>query len=74
MNSKTVLIIILFSVGFLAFAYQGITYTTKEKVADFGPVEITSEKTKEVPLLPAFGVISLVSGVVLLMMNNPKKV
>lgn len=72
MQSKTIFIIILISMGILAFTYQGITYTTKEKVLDLGPVEITSEKTKQVPLLPAFGVVSLVSGVLLLAMNTKK--
>ncbi len=74
MKSKTILIIILFSIGILAFAYQGITYKTKEKVLDLGSLQVTTEKTKQVPLLPAIGVISLVSGVVLLIMNNTKKV
>jgi hypothetical protein len=60
--------------GILAFAYQGITYTSKEKVLDLGPLEITSEKTKEVPLLPAFGTIALASGVILLIMSSTKKV
>ncbi len=73
MKSKTTFIIILISIGILSFAYQGITYKTKEKVLDLGSVEVTTEKTKQVPLLPTFGIISLVSGVVLLIMNNKKK-
>ena len=74
MKQNTILIIVLISLGILAFAYQGITYTTKEKVLDLGPLEVTSEKTKEVPLLPAFGIITLGSGIILLIMSSTKKV
>ena len=55
MKPKTILIIILFSIGILALAYQGITYKTKETVLDLGPLHITTEKTKHVQLLPDFG-------------------
>jgi hypothetical protein len=30
--------------GLAALAYQGITYTTREKVVDVGPVQVTAEK------------------------------
>ena len=34
MKTNTVLAIILIIVGIVAFAYQGITYTSREKVVD----------------------------------------
>jgi hypothetical protein len=36
--------IVLIVVGLLALAYQGITYTTREKVVQVGPVQVTTEK------------------------------
>jgi hypothetical protein len=54
------------------FAYQGITYTTREKVVDIGPIQVTSEKTKTFPLPPIIGAIALVGGIVLLVMGTRK--
>ena len=34
----------LIAVGIIAFTYQGITYTTREKVVDIGAMHITTEK------------------------------
>jgi uncharacterized membrane protein HdeD (DUF308 family) len=57
--------IILIVLGIVALAYQGITYTTREKVLDIGPVEATAEKQKTIPLPPIVGGLALVSGVIL---------
>jgi len=64
--------IILIVVGIAAFAYQGITYTSREKVVDVGPVQVTAEKTKTFPLPPIVGGIALVGGIVLLLAGNKK--
>ena len=72
MKTNTVLAIILFIVGIVAFAYQGIQYTSKEKVVDLGPVQVTTEKTSTFPLPPIVGGIALVGGIVLLLVGNKK--
>jgi hypothetical protein len=72
MKTYTLIGIILIAIGIIAFAYQGITYTTKEKVVEVGPVEVTSEKTKTLPLPPIVGAIALVGGSVLLVMGYKK--
>ena len=64
--------IILIVIGIIAFAYQGITYTTREKVVDIGPIHMTADKTKTLPLPPIVGGIALVGGIVLLVMGNRK--
>ena len=64
--------VILIAVGFLALAYQGFTYTTREKVVDIGPVHVTKEKTKTLPLPPILGVIAVVSGIGLLVVGRKK--
>jgi len=49
----TILIgIALIILGIVALAYQGITYTTREKIVDIGPLQATAEKEKTVPLPP----------------------
>ena len=72
MNPKIVLAIILIALGIAVFAYQGITYTTREKVVDLGPLHVTAEKTKTVPLSPILGGIAIVGGIVLLVMGSKK--
>ena len=68
MKPTIIAAIILIAVGVLAFAYQGITYTTREKVVDLGPIQVTSEKTRSIPLPPIVGAIALAGGIVLLVM------
>lgn len=66
MKGKPIIAIILIIIGVVALAYQGITYTTREKAVDIGPIEITAEKEHTIPLPPVLGVIALVGGIVLL--------
>jgi uncharacterized membrane protein YidH (DUF202 family) len=72
MKTNTVIAIVLIIVGIVAFAYQGITYTSREKVVDLGPVQVTAEKTRTFPLPPIVGGIALVGGIVLLLVGGKK--
>jgi uncharacterized membrane protein YidH (DUF202 family) len=72
MKTNTLLGIILIVIGIVAFAYQGITYTTREKVIELGPVQMTAERTKTLPLPPIVGAIALIGGVVLLVAGSKK--
>jgi uncharacterized membrane protein YidH (DUF202 family) len=72
MKTYTLMGIILIVIGIVALAYQGITYTTREKVVDLGPIQMTAEKTKTLPLPPIVGAVALVGGIVLLVMGNKK--
>jgi hypothetical protein len=58
--------ILLVVLGALALAYQGITYTKREKVVDIGPIHATADTKKTIPLPPILGGIALIGGVVLL--------
>jgi len=64
--------IILIVIGIIALAYQGITYTTREKVVDIGPIHMTAEKTKTLPMSPILGGIAIVGGIVVLVMGKRK--
>ena len=64
--------IILIVIGIFAFAYQGISYTSREKVVDLGPIHVTAEKTRTLPLPPIVGGISLVGGIVLVVVGKKK--
>jgi hypothetical protein len=65
--------IILIAVGIVVFAYQGITYKTKENVVNLGPLQVTAEKTHTIPLPPIVGGIALVGGIVLLVVAMKKR-
>jgi len=64
--------IILIVIGVIALAYQGITYTTREKVVDIGPIQMTADKTKTIPLPPIVGGIALLGGIVLVVAGGRK--
>jgi hypothetical protein len=57
--------IALIALGLIALVYQGITYTTREKVVDIGPLKITADKEKTLPLSPILGGLALAGGIVL---------
>ncbi|MBZ5677301.1 MAG: DUF3185 domain-containing protein [Acidobacteriia bacterium] len=58
--------IVLIALGLVGLVWGGFTYTTQDKVADIGPIDITHEKTHSVPLPPILGAIALLGGVALL--------
>lgn len=62
--------IILIVLGVVALAYQGITYTTKEKVVDLGPLKVEATREKTIPLPPILGGVALVGGIVLLIVSS----
>ncbi|HSE41502.1 MAG TPA: DUF3185 domain-containing protein [Acidobacteriota bacterium] len=72
MNILKIVGIILIVVGVVALIFQGITYTTREKVIDLGPIHATAEKKKTIPLPPVLGGIALVGGIVLLVVGGKK--
>ena len=72
MKTYTVIGVILIVIGIFAFAYQGISYTSREKIVDLGPIQMTAEKTRTLPLPPIVGGISLVGGIVLLVVGKRK--
>ena len=60
----------LILLGIVALAYRGITYTTREKVLDIGPLEASRETQKTIPLPPIVGGCSLAAGVVLVLVGT----
>lgn len=70
MNSTTIIGVALIMLGVVAFAYQGITYTTREKVIDLGPLQATVDTKQTIPLTPVVGGLALVGGMVLLIVGG----
>jgi hypothetical protein len=72
MRTNILLAIILITLGIMAFVYQGITYTTDEKVVDIGPLQVTAEKTRTLPLPPIIGALALAGGIAVLVVGRKK--
>lgn len=69
MKTSTILGIALIVLGVVAFAYQGITYTTRENVIDLGPLQATVDKKETIPLPPLVGGLAVVGGIALLIVG-----
>ena len=69
MKPITIIGVLLIELGVVALAYQGITYTTSEKVVDLGPLKVEAEREKTIPLPPVLGGLALAGGIVLLIVG-----
>ena len=65
--------IILIILGVLALVYQGIRYTTQEKLVDIGSLHVTTTEKKTLPLPPVLGGVAIVAGIALIFAERRKK-
>jgi len=65
--------IVLIVLGVLALAYQGIRYTTREKVVDLGSIEVTAKERKTIPLPPIVGGLAIAAGIAMVYADRRKK-
>ncbi len=70
MNSRMIIAIILIIVGVIGLAYQGFTYTTRERVVDAGPITIDVDKKHTVPIAPIVGGAALIGGIALMLVGR----
>jgi drug/metabolite transporter (DMT)-like permease len=73
MKATTMLGILLAVLGVLALAYQGFSYTHREKVIDVGPIHATRDDTEHIPLPPIVGGLALLGGAALLAVGARQK-
>jgi uncharacterized membrane protein len=64
--------IVLILLGIVAFTYQGISYTSREKVVDIGPLQASVDTKKTIPLPPILGGLVLAGGIVLVIVGAKK--
>jgi hypothetical protein len=62
--------ILLIIFGVASLAYHGYEYTTREKVAQLGSIQVTQETTKVVYFSPLVGGISFVAGLLLVVFSR----
>jgi uncharacterized membrane protein YidH (DUF202 family) len=66
--------ILLIVVGVVVLALGGFSYTKREKAIDLGPLEVTTEQRKTVPLPPIVGLVAVGAGVVLVVTGSKTRV
>jgi uncharacterized membrane protein HdeD (DUF308 family) len=72
MKPVAILGVLLIVFGLAALAYQGFTYTRREKVIDLGPIQATAERQRTVPLPPVVGIVAVAAGVALIVAGTRK--
>jgi hypothetical protein len=71
MNTKTIVALILVTLGIVVLAYSGIAFTTPGKPIEFLGLHMETTHSHFIP--PVVGAFALVGGIVLLVVN-PKRV
>jgi uncharacterized membrane protein len=64
--------ILLIIVGIVTVAYQGVTYTQQEKVAQIGDLKITADTQKTIHFPPILGGLALAAGLILVVVGRKK--
>ncbi len=64
--------VVLIVLGAAGFAVGRISYTTKEKAIDLGPIEVTAEKKHELAIPEIAAIIAFVAGVGLVIAGTRK--
>ena len=73
MKVITIVGILLAAIGVISLIYQGVSFTTREKVVQFGPVQAYREKKRTIPLPPVIGVLAIAGGILLIVTGVRKK-
>ena len=62
--------VVLIVLGIIAFIYTGFNYTTKETVAEVGPIEVKAEKEHTIAWPPIVGIVLVIGGIIMIMMDR----
>ena len=60
--------IVLIALVIVGLAWGGFSYTRTEKAVDLGPIQVSKQTKKEIPIPPLAGAASLIAGIVLVAM------
>jgi len=70
MRPKMIMAAILIVLGIVVLAYSGITYKTRGKPVDIGPLHVETTTSHFIP--PVVGAVALVGGILLLVVDTRK--
>jgi hypothetical protein len=65
--------IALIVLGVVALIYGGVTYSSRETVVDFGPIQATATRERTLPLPPVLGALAVAGGAFLLFTGNRRR-
>jgi uncharacterized membrane protein YidH (DUF202 family) len=63
MKSATIVGILLIILGIAGFAMGGVSFTHEKKDVDLGPVQVSHNERKTLPISPILSTLALISGV-----------
>jgi drug/metabolite transporter (DMT)-like permease len=61
---------LLILAGIIMLAVGGFSFTSRERVADVGPIEVTAERERSVPLPPILAGLAIVGGLALIVTSR----
>jgi hypothetical protein len=73
MKPATIIGILLILVGIAGFVTGGFSFTEKKKVIDAGPIQVSRDEHKTVPISPILSGIAVVGGIALVAMGTKAK-
>ena len=56
--------------GVIMLALGGFSFKSRERVADVGPIEVTAERERSIPVPPILAGLAIVGGVLLIVANT----
>jgi hypothetical protein len=63
LKAATIVGILLIVVGLIGFVAGGFSFTHRKKDVDMGPVHISHNQTKTVPISPILSTVALIGGI-----------
>jgi hypothetical protein len=73
MNTRVIVAIILIALGVAGLGYEGISYTTRERVFDAGPIHVTAERQHTISVAPIAAGLLIIGGLALLSLGLRRK-
>ncbi len=72
MKARTLTAFTLIALGIMVFVYQGMTYKARETALDLGPLQVTTQSTRAIPIRPIVATVALLSGLALLVVRGSR--
>jgi drug/metabolite transporter (DMT)-like permease len=63
---------ILILLGVVSLSMGGFSFNRREKVAEVGPIKVTADRERSVPVSPIVGGLAIAAGIVLIVANSRK--
>ena len=72
MKPTMIMGIVLIVLGVAGLVFQGVTYTTRERVVDIGDLHVTAERQKTLPIPAIVGALALAGGIAVVVAGSRK--